>query len=135
MGAWETCVLTFWSTMEQASCFTWASSEAAGNSTNSRVSPIWMWKETPEPGAGTWGSSGGGDCSSKPPEGEGDPGPGEPGRPAGWEGAAAIGEARGRPPGAHPGIRLEKPEQGGLGHCKPGILQAGILGIQEENTA
>ena len=118
---WETCVLTFWSTMEQASCFTWASSEAAGNSTNSRVSPIWMWKETPEPGAGTWGSSGGGDCSSKPPEGEGDPGPGEPGSPAGCEGAVAIGEARGRPPGAHPGIRLEKLEQGGLGHCKPGI--------------
>lgn len=95
-------MLTFWSTMEQASCFTWASSEAAGNSTNSRVSPIWMWKETPEPGAGTWGSSGGGDCSSKPPEGEGDPGPGEPGSPAGCEGAAAIGRGPGsaarRPP-------------------------------------
>lgn len=79
----EPCTLTFWSTMEQASCFTWASSEAAGNSTNSRVSPIWMWKETPGPGAGAWGSSSSGDCSSKLPGGGGDPGPGEPGSPAG----------------------------------------------------
>lgn len=108
--AGEPCALTFWSTMEQASCFTWANSEAAGNSTNSRVSPIWMWKETPGPGAGTetWGSRGGGDCRSRPPRGGGDPGPGEPGSPAGWEGAAAMGgpgAAARRPPG----IRREEP--------------------------
>ena len=125
--------------MEQASCFTWASSEAAGNSTNSRVSPIWMWKETPGPGAGTatWGSSGGGDCRSKPLGGGGDPGPGEPGSPAGWEGAAAMGEARGRPPGAHPGSgwrRLGKPES-----LYPRVLvnwswERRIPGIREEKS-
>lgn len=89
------CTLTFWSTMEQASCFTWASSEAVGSSTNSRVSPIWMWKETPELGAGIWASCGGGDCNSRPPGGGGDPGPGEPGSPARWEWGAAIGERPG----------------------------------------
>lgn len=111
----EPCALTFWSTMEQASCFTWANSEAAGNSTNSRVSPIWMWKETPGPGpgAGTWGSSGGGDCSSKPPGGGGDAGPGEPGSPAGWEGAAAMGGGPGPAARRPPGIRLEEPGEPG----------------------
>lgn len=124
--------------MEQASCFTWASSEAAGNSTNSRVSPIWMWKDTPEPGAGTWGSSGDGACSSKLPEGGGDPGPGEPGSPAGWEGAAAIGRGPGPAARRPPGIRLQEPEQGGSAPWIRGILlaggrSAGIPGIREEN--
>lgn len=125
----RTLPLTFWSTMEQASCFTWASSEAVGSSTNSRVSPIWMWKETPELGAGTWASSGGGDCNSKPQGGGGDPGPGEPGSPARWEGEAAIGggsPGTGRPaPAARrpPGIRLREPEPG-----SPGPLDSRALG-------
>lgn len=101
---------TFWSTMEQASCFTCANSEAVGSSTNSRVKPIWMWKETPGPGGGPVGCSGAGESSSYPPSGGGgDPGPGEPGSAAGWNEAAAMrgdpGPAARRPPGT----RLQGP--------------------------
>lgn len=52
---------TFWSTMEQASCLTWARSQAAGSRTYSRVSPICSWKETPAgPGRGAAGWMGSG---------------------------------------------------------------------------
>lgn len=39
--------LTFWSTMEQAICLTYVRSAVCGRSTDSRVSPIWIMKDTP----------------------------------------------------------------------------------------
>lgn len=42
--SWE---LTFWSTMEQAICLTYVRSAVWGRSTDSRVRPIWIMKDTP----------------------------------------------------------------------------------------
>lgn len=44
--------LTFWSTMEQAICLTYVRSAVWGRSTDSRVSPIWIMKDTPAVGGG-----------------------------------------------------------------------------------